>query len=135
MNIPATMQAMVLKGHGNIDQLVWREDWPTPQPGPQEVLIRVAACGLNNTDINTRSGWYSKAVTDATTGEGHAAVDSEDPSWGGRPLAFPRIQGADVCGTVVAVGDRADTGLIGRRVITDNWLRDWSQPMNRSRTG
>ena len=99
------------------------------------MLIRVAACGLNNTDINTRSGWYSKAVTDATTGDGHEAVDSEDPSWGGNPLAFPRIQGADVCGIVVAVGARTDPGLIGKRVITDNWLRDWSQPLNRDRTG
>lgn len=135
MTPPATMQAMVLKGHGNLDQLVWHDDWPTPQPGPEEVLIRVAACGLNNTDINTRSGWYSKAVTDATTGDGHEAVDSEDPSWGGNPLAFPRIQGADVCGIVVAVGARTDPGLIGKRVITDNWLRDWSQPLNRDRTG
>lgn len=135
MNIPKTMNAMVLTGHGGPDKLVWHEDWPTPRPGPGEVLIKVAACGLNNTDINTRAGWYSKAVTGATTGGGHAAVGAEDPSWGGKPLQFPRIQGADVCGTVVAVGQDTDETLIGKRVITDNWLRDWSQPMNRNRTG
>ena len=31
--------------------------------GPERVLIRVAAAGINNTDINTRIGWYSKSVT------------------------------------------------------------------------
>jgi hypothetical protein len=44
----------------------YRTDWPRPDPGPGEVLIKVGACGLNNTDINTREGWYSKAVTGAT---------------------------------------------------------------------
>jgi len=33
---------------------------PIPSPGDNEVLIRVAAAGVNNTDINTRIGWYSK---------------------------------------------------------------------------
>ena len=47
------MKAFVLKGHGGLDQLVWEVDWPTPEPGVGEVLVRVAACGLNNTDINT----------------------------------------------------------------------------------
>ena len=32
----------------------------TPRPKPGEVLINVAAAGVNNTDINTRIGWYSK---------------------------------------------------------------------------
>ena len=41
---------------------------PRPEPTKGEVLIKVSACGLNNTDVNTRSGWYSKTVTDATTG-------------------------------------------------------------------
>ncbi len=134
-SIPTTMRAMVLTGHGGPERLEWHEDWPVPKPAADEVLIRVAACGLNNTDVNTRSGWYSKAVTDATTGDAHAKVDAEDPSWGGAPITFPRIQGADACGTVVALGDGADAALLGRRVIVDCWLRDWSDPMNRDRTG
>lgn len=129
------MKAVVLTGHGGLDKLEYREDWPTPKPGAAEVLIKVAACGLNNTDINTRSGWYSKAVSDATTGDAYDEVDTDDPSWGGAPLTFPRIQGADVCGTVVAVGPEADASLVGKRVITDNWLRDWSEPDNRNKTG
>ena len=135
MTTPERMRAMVLTRHGGMDAYEWREDWPVPSPGPDEVLIRVLACGLNNTDVNTRSGWYSKAVTEATSSEGYDAVDDEDPTWGAAPLTFPRIQGADVCGEVVAVGANADTALVGKRVITDNWLRDWDDPLNRDGTG
>lgn len=126
---------MVLTGHGDIDMLVYKEDWPTPKPADNEVLIQVGACGLNNTDVNTRSGWYSKKVTEATTSSGYQEVDENDPTWGGKPITFPRIQGADVCGTVVAVGNKADDSLLGKRVITDNWLRDWNNPLNKNNTG
>ena len=44
------MKAMVLMGHGGLDRYAWHEDWPFPEPGPMEALIRVGACGLNNTD-------------------------------------------------------------------------------------
>ena len=135
MNVPNTMRAVVLTGHGGLDQLVYHEDWPTPTPKENEVLIKVGACGLNNTDINTRSGWYSKAVSEATTGDAYNTVDENDPTWGGAPITFPRIQGADVCGTVVAAGSNADQSLIGKRVIADNWLRDWSDPSNKNGTG
>ncbi|MFK7732563.1 MAG: alcohol dehydrogenase family protein [Pseudomonadales bacterium] len=128
--IPETMQAMVLTGHGGMDMLVFEEEWPTPKLGPSDVLIEVRACGLNNTDVNTRSGWYSKTVTDGTTGDGFDEVNEEDPTWGAAPLSFPRIQGADVCGVAVACGENADQSLLGKRVITDNWLRDWSDPLN-----
>ena len=133
--IPTTMKAMILTGHGGLDKYDWREDWPVPQPAPGEVLIAVGACGMNNTDVNTRSGWYSKAVTERTTGEGFEAINDEDPSWGGAPLAFPRIQGADVCGRIVAVGDGVDAARIGERVITDNWLRDPDDLTNKAKTG
>ncbi len=132
--IPETMNAVILTGHGGPDRLEFREHWPTPRPGQGEVLIKVGACGLNNTDINTRSGWYSKEVTEATTGDAYPGV-SGDGTWGGDGITFPRIQGADVCGTVAELGEGVDTGLLGKRVITDNWLRDWSNPMDRNRTG
>jgi len=135
MTIPNTMQAMVLEGHGGMEQLVLHDDWPTPVPEESEVLIKVAACGLNNTDVNTRSGWYSKQVTEPTTGGAYEKISDEDPSWGGAPVSFPRIQGADASGTVVAVGKNANPDLIGRRVITDCWLRDWDDPLNKESTG
>jgi NADPH:quinone reductase-like Zn-dependent oxidoreductase len=134
VSLPDTMRAMVTTGHGGFDKLSYRTDWPRPDPGPGEVLIRVGACGLNNTDINTREGWYSKAVTGATgcTGE---APDGEDPSWGGAPIVFPRIQGADACGRIVAVGVGVDPARIGERVITDNWLRDPDDLSDKTKTG
>ncbi|MEY1554198.1 alcohol dehydrogenase family protein [Yoonia sp. R2331] len=135
MNLPKTMRAMVTMGHGDIDQVVLHTDWPRPDPGPGQVLVKVAACGLNNTDVNTRSGWYSKAVTDATTGGSFADVNDEDPAWGGTPIQFPRIQGADACGQILAVGDGVDAARIGERIITDNWLRDPDDPLDKSKTG
>jgi len=133
--IPATMRAFVLEGHGGMDKLVFHEEWPVPEPGPAEVLIKVHACGLNNTDVNTRSGWYSKAVSGATTGAAIDKVDDTDPSWGGAPIRFPRIQGADIAGTVVAAGADADAGLVGRRVMADPWVRDWSDPESKEKSG
>ncbi len=130
-----TMRAMVTMGHGGLDQMVLHPDWPKPTPGPGEVLIRVRACGLNNTDVNTRSGWYSKAVSEATTGGAYDRVDDEDPTWGGAPITFPRIQGADVCGEIVAVGAGVDRARVGERVITDGWLRDPDEPENMDKTG
>lgn len=131
--LPTTMNAMVLTGHGNLDVYEWHTDWPVPKIGPTEILIRVGACGLNNTDVNTRSGWYSKTVTDATTGGTFAKVSKEDPTWGGAPISFPRIQGADAVGTVVAAGADVDHMLIGRRVMVDGWQRDWSEPDNKNK--
>jgi len=130
-----TMTAMVTMGHGDLDQLVLHTDWPRPVPQAGEVLIRVRACGLNNTDVNTRSGWYSKTVSQATTGGGFEQVGQDDPTWGGAPITFPRIQGADICGEIVAVGADVDRKRIGQRVITDNWLRDPTDPLNMDKTG
>lgn len=135
MTLPATMKAMVLKGHGGLDQIVWHEDWPTPRPDPGQVLIKVGACGLNNTDVNTRSGWYSKTVSDATSGGAYEEVGQEDPTWGGAPITFPRIQGADAVGEVVGLGEGAPDGLLGKRVMVDGWVRDWSDPFNRDKAG
>jgi hypothetical protein len=62
------MRCVMLVGHGGFDKLELRDDIPVPRPGPGEVLIKVAAAGINNTDINTRIGWYSKTVRDANRG-------------------------------------------------------------------
>lgn len=130
-----TMRAVVLTGHGGLDKLVFREDWPRPKPGAGEALIRVGACGLNNTDVNTRTAWYSKGVTGATTGGAFDEAGEADATWGGAAIAFPRIQGADAVGIVEAVGAGADPALIGRRVMIDTWLRDWDNPLDPERAG
>ena len=133
--LPTTMQAFVLEGHGGLDKLAWHDNWPVPHPADTEVLIKVEACGLNNTDVNTRSGWYSKTVTSATTGSALEDVNQKDPTWGGAAISFPRIQGADAVGTVVKLGAQANPALMGKRVMTDNWLRDWDNPLDKNTTG
>lgn len=118
--IPKTMAAVLLTGHGGYDKLDYRTDVSTPRAGAGEVLIRVGAAGVNNTDINTRIGWYSKSVTGATDvggGAGFGTNTDTDGSWTGRPLEFPRIQGADCCGTIVAVGTGVDSSRVGERVL------------------
>jgi len=127
MTIPTRMRGVLLKGHGGFEQLECREDIPVPVPAPGEVLIRVAAAGVNNTDINTRIGWYSKSVTAATATAGGSAGDArakaEDGGWTGAALKFPRIQGADVCGRIVAAGVDVDAARVGERVLIEPVLR------------
>ena len=117
----ANMRAVLLTGHGGYDRLEVRHDVPVPTPGRNDVLIRVGAAGVNNTDINTRIGWYSKAITEATDATeadaGTGITGAEDDGWSGAPFQFPRIQGADACGRIVAVGQNVDAMRIGARVL------------------
>jgi len=122
------MAAVLLTGHGGLEVLDYREDVSVPTLNDSEVLIKVSAAGINNTDINTRIGWYSKAVsTDTESGGsgGFDAVDDNDASWSGVPLSFPRIQGADCCGVIVAVGKGVDVARIGERVLVRTMLRSY----------
>lgn len=127
--IPSTMRAFVLHGHGDLDVLRFHENWPTPKLREGQVLVRVKACGLNNTDVNTRTGWYSKTVTTATTGDTFDGDQQDDGGWDGG-IDFPRIQGGDVAGIVAAVGEGVDQGIIGKRCLVDTILRDWTDPHN-----
>jgi NADPH:quinone reductase-like Zn-dependent oxidoreductase len=103
--VPATMRAALLLGVGGPEMLEIRDDVPVPTPADGEALVRVSACGMNNTDINTRVGWYGGPA-----------------GWGGG-LQFPRVQGADPCGRVVDIGLGVDPTLVGHRVIADPWTR------------
>lgn len=136
-DIPEQMTAAVLTGHGGLDMIEIRDDVAVPTPGPGEALIRVAACGMNNTDVNTRTAWYSKAVDDGTTKDGghdgFAEAEDDDATWGGAPLTFPRIQGADVAGVVAALGDGVSGLGIGDRVMIDPWIRDVMDPLDFSK--
>jgi NADPH:quinone reductase-like Zn-dependent oxidoreductase len=119
-DVPRTMRAVVLTGHGGLDMLEYRDAVPVPTPAADEVLIAVAACGVNNTDVNTRTGWYSTTLTSAS---GDAVTTSAgDGGWGGG-VTFPRIQGADPVGRIVQVGAGVPDARIGERVLVDGWLR------------
>ncbi|MEH6454959.1 MAG: alcohol dehydrogenase family protein [Cocleimonas sp.] len=124
-----TMTGVYLTGHGGLDNLDYRDDIPVPLPKANEVLIRVTAAGMNNTDINTRIGWYSKKVTSSTDiggAEGFDEIDNEDSSWDGAALSLPRIQGADICGVIEAVGADGDASRIGERVLVRAMLQTYT---------
>jgi len=74
------MSAVIMKAHGDFSQLEYVKDFPTPQLNANEVLVEVKAAGVNNTDINTRIGWYAKTED-----------LSQNASWDGKSLQFPRI--------------------------------------------
>ena len=114
--IPNTMSAVLTTGHGGFDVLEHRNDVQVPTPESDQVLLRVLGAGINNTDINTRTAWYSKSVRDETNSDDSKGLD-DDGSWSGNPLNFPIIQGADCCGEIVAVGDDIDIKRIGERVL------------------
>ena len=61
MSVPRTMKAILLTGHGGPEKLEYREDWPVPKVAPDEVLVKVGACGINNTDVWVREGAYGSS--------------------------------------------------------------------------
>lgn len=88
------MKAVRLHGYGDVDQLRY-EDVPVPEPGPNEVLVKVAATSLNPIDWKLRSG----AMKDFM------------------PLQFPHILGSDVAGEVVKAGAGVSELQPGQRVM------------------
>jgi NADPH2:quinone reductase len=92
MSIPSTMTAIVIRESGGPDVLV-PEQRPVPQPGEGEVLVKVAAAGVNRPDVMQRKGLYPppKGATD--------------------------IPGLEVAGEVVALGPNVTRWKIGDRVM------------------
>lgn len=121
------MWAVVTTGNGGYDKLEYRRV-PTPVPAAGEALVRVLAAGINNTEINTRLGWYSSSVTGSTgvlsVSQEIEAEDKADGGWN-EATPFPIIQGTDCCGRVVALGGEgvAGAGLLGRRVLVRACMR------------
>ncbi len=124
-NEKSTMMAVVTSGNGGYDKLEYCSV-PMPVPGQKEVLLRVLAAGVNNTDINTRLGWYSSSVT-ADTGDAAETQEADaqqkaDGGWNGA-TPFPLIQGTDCCGSVVQIGDGVAQDLMGKRVLVRACMR------------
>jgi len=114
MSYPEVMSGVQLTRHGGPEALVWNDAIPVRAPESDEVVVRVKASGVNNTDINTRIGWYSADVKDSTE-EVNLDANIEDGGWAGA-LPFPLIQGGDLCGDIVSVGDGVTGFEIGMRV-------------------
>jgi NADPH:quinone reductase-like Zn-dependent oxidoreductase len=88
------MKAVRLHAYGGIDQFRY-EDVPMPEPGPNEVLVKVAATSINPIDWKMRSG---------------AAKDR-------MPLNLPAILGRDVAGAVVKAGVNVRNSKPGQDVM------------------
>jgi NADPH:quinone reductase-like Zn-dependent oxidoreductase len=120
-----TMKAVVTIGNGGYEMLKYR-DVPIPELGEGEVLLQVLAAGVNNTEINTRMGWYSASVTTGTDdldeNEAEKGRQKADGGWN-EATPFPFIQGTDCCGRVVAVGENADPTLLGKRALIRSCIR------------
>lgn len=105
------MKAVLLTGHGGPEKLEYREAVPAPEPAAGEVLVEVGAAGVNNTDLWTKEGAYGAADNPEATG-----------GWRpGEPMRFPRVQGADVAGRIVGVGN----GVSGSETASGSW---WTRP-------
>lgn len=111
--LPNKMKGVQLMGFGGPEQLQFSDQLVVPDPQPNQVLVRVGAAGVNNTDINTRIGWYAKGYQ-----------DDAQAAWSDIELVFPRIQGADVCGNIVAVGKNIDIARVGERVLIEPCLTE-----------
>ena len=123
--IPIHMHAVVTTGNGGYDKLDYRLV-STPVPAEGEVLVKVLAAGINNTEINTRLGWYSSSVTGSTNDLSSAQQDraehKADGGWN-EATPFPIIQGTDCCGRVEAYGPGGDAALLGKRVLVRACMR------------
>lgn len=130
------MKAVLTLANGGYDVLSY-QDVPIPKPSEDEVLIQVLAAGVNNTEINTRLGWYSSKVTKGTEAlsdddqEKGSAAEELDGGWN-EETPFPFIQGTDCCGRIVAVGKNIDQKRINERVLIRSCIRHkgWASPEN-----
>ncbi|MFT5807669.1 MAG: NADPH:quinone reductase-like Zn-dependent oxidoreductase [Moritella dasanensis] len=122
----SAMKAIVTTGNGSYDKLVY-QDVAMPVVEQGEVLIKVLAAGINNTEINTRLGWYSSSVTESTSATSDLKVEPElqdaDGGWN-KHTPFPLIQGTDCCGLVVSVANDVDSSLVGKRVLIRPCIRE-----------
>ena len=122
-----SMKAVVTRDNGGYEKLDYC-DVPIPQPGPNEVLVQVLAAGINNTEINTRLGWYSSKVLSGTEDlssdkvEMTDAKETRDGGWNDE-TPFPFIQGTDCCGRIVGVGHHSLSKRIGERILVRSCMR------------
>jgi NADPH:quinone reductase-like Zn-dependent oxidoreductase len=91
------MKAILFHRHGGPEVLEY-SDFPTPEPGEGEVLVKLEAAALNRVDLWTRNGWP------------------------GIKLEYPHIPGADGAGIVASLGACVSSWKIGDRVVINSNL-------------
>ncbi len=124
MLLPNKMMAVVTTGNGGYEKLEYKKV-KTPIPNKNEVLVKVLAAGMNNTEINTRLGWYSPEVKVSTQDLSEIQAEGrglQNAGWNGA-TAFPLIQGTDCCGEIVENGNHKQNPIVGSRVIIRSCMR------------
>ncbi len=91
------MKAILFHQHGGPEVLEYT-DFPTPEPRPGEVLVRLEAAALNRLDLWVREGWP------------------------GIRLEYPHIPGADGAGEIAALGEGVTDWRVGERVVINSNL-------------
>lgn len=89
------MKALLYNEPGGPEVLQYT-DVPDPEPGAQDVIIKVAATALNHLDIVQRNGWFTMPG-----------------------FTLPHIAGMDVVGTVIEIGSEVDSVRVGDCVVVD----------------
>jgi NADPH:quinone reductase-like Zn-dependent oxidoreductase len=102
------MKAVIFRKRGGLDVLKY-EEVPDPAIAPNEVLIRVRACGLNHLDIYTREGTH------------------------GVKAPLPHIGGLEPSGEIVAVGAKVANARVGDRVLVGAFT--WDETCEYCRAG
>jgi NADPH:quinone reductase-like Zn-dependent oxidoreductase len=87
------MRAVYYNSHGSVDVLNIGE-LPVPSPGPDEVLVQVAAAGVNPIDRRLRAGELTEYIE----------------------RTFPVVPGWDLAGRITAVGDNVEGWQVGDEV-------------------
>lgn len=88
------MKALVNAAPGKLEM----QDWPMPEAGPGQVVVRTGACGICATDLEMIAGWER--------------------------TGFPSIPGHEWAGMVAAAGAGVDRRLVGKRCVAENVLAD-----------
>lgn len=86
------MKTILFHQHGSADVLEY-SNYPTPDPGPGQVQVRLKSAALNHLDIWVRKGWP------------------------GLKVEYPHIPGADGAGLITALGEGVENWSIGERVV------------------
>ena len=90
------MKAVYLTEHGGTDVLTYG-DLPEPEPGPNDVKVRVRACALNRLDVYTRQGTRGTRIR----------------------FKGPHVLGGDVSGDIVEVGSEVSRVNVGDRIVVN----------------
>lgn len=89
------MRAMVIREHGEIDNITYEPAWPDPVPGAGEVILKVKVCALNYHDLFTLRGMP------------------------GITVPMPIIMGIDTAGEIAELGPEVENWSVGERVVID----------------